>query len=41
MSSSAYILPIDTDSEIDVAIIPNEMYDITINRQKLKKFHEL
>jgi hypothetical protein len=36
MSSSAYILPIDTDSEIDVAIIPNEMYDITINRQKLK-----
>ncbi len=34
--SSVFILPTETDSEIDVAIIPNEMYDITINRQKLK-----
>jgi hypothetical protein len=34
--SSAFILPTETDSEIDIAIIPNEMYDITINRQKIK-----
>jgi len=36
MSQSFILLPTETDSEIDVAIIPNEMYDITINRQKIQ-----
>lgn len=30
------LLPIDTDAEIDVAIIPNAMYDMTIQRNKLQ-----
>lgn len=32
----AYIIPIDTDAQIDTAIIPNELYDMTIARQKLQ-----
>lgn len=31
---SSIIIPLETDSELDTAIIPNEIYDITINRNK-------
>jgi hypothetical protein len=30
---NTYILPLDTDSEIDEALIPNEIYDLTINKK--------